>query len=123
MAKKDYLRLCIKQGEEKNVAFTIKADGKAMDLSSYTIRLQVKRAPLEKAEPIVLKEVTTVTDISTVGQINQPQQGVVTFHFLKEDTSYPVGEYPLVISLVAPGVDDIISSQCCNKAIYNICEQ
>ena len=94
-----------------------------MDVSNYTIKLQVKRAPLEKAEPIVLKEVTTVSDINTIGQINQPQQGIVTFHFLKEDTSFPIGEYPLVISLVAPGVDDIISRQCCNKAIYNIWQQ
>ena len=45
-----------------------------MDLSNYTIKLQVKRAPLEKAEPIVLKEVTTVTDITNTDEYRKKKE-------------------------------------------------
>lgn len=117
------LRLPVKQGEEINVGFTIKQDGEVMDLSAYTVHFQVKKAPLVNMPAIVDKEITTVSDDNTIGRINIPQQGQFFVHLLPEDTSYPVGEYSLIIALEQDGLVDIISSKCCNKAVYKICEQ
>lgn len=117
------LRLPVKQGEEINVSFTIKTDGTPMDLSLYNIRFQVKKAPLEKVEPIIDKLINTTSDINTIGNITDPTNGVFVVHLNKEDTSFPTGEYSLIIALEQEGLVDIISSKCCNKAIYKICEQ
>lgn len=113
----------VKQGEELNVGFTIKQDGEPMDLSSYTVRFQVKRVPLVTAPAIVDKLITVASDINDVGQITYPLQGEIVIHLNKIDTSFPPGDYSLIISLEAEGFVDIISSKCCNKAIYKICEQ
>ena len=117
------LKVSVKQGEELNVGFTIKQDGEVMDLSSYTVRFQVKKVPLVNAQAIIDKEITAVSDINDVGQITYPLRGQLVVHLKEEDTSFPPGEYALVISLEAPNYIDIISSKCCNKAIYKICEQ
>lgn len=117
------LKLNVKQGEEINVGFTIKQNGEPMGLSDYTVHFQVKRVPLANAPAIVDKLITTTSDINTVGIINYPNQGQFVVHLGVEDTSYPTGEYSLIISLEQEGLIDIISSKCCNKAIYKICEQ
>ena len=117
------LILPIKQGEELNIGFTIKQNGTVMDLSDYTIRVQVKKVPLVTYPSMIDKEITTVSDINDVGQINHPQQGQFVIHLKEADTSFPPGDYNLIISLEQPGYIDIISSKCCNKAIYRICEQ
>lgn len=117
------LVLPVKQGEELNFGFTIKEGGNPMDLSSYTVRFQVKRTPLVNAPAIIDKEITTVSDMNTTGMIDSPQQGQFTVHLMEQDTSYPVGEYSLIISLEKENYVDIISSKCCNKAIYKICQQ
>lgn len=117
------LRLPVKQGEEINVGFTIKEGGEPMDLSDYSIHFQVKKVPLVTAPAIVDKIITTSSDMNTVGRINYPQQGQFTVHLLEADTSYPPGEYALIIAVEADNYIDIISSKCCNKAVYKICEQ
>ena len=117
------LILPVKQGEELNIGFTIKQDGSPMDLSDYTVRVQVKKVPLVTYPAMIDKEITTTSDINTIGQINYPQQGQFVIHLTEEDTSYAPGDYSLIISIEQPGYIDIISSKCCNKAIYRICEQ
>lgn len=117
------LILPIKQGEELNVGFTIKQDGQAMDLSDYTVRVQVKKVPLVTYPSMIDKEITVSSDINTVGQITAPQQGQFVIHLTLEDTSFPIGDYSLIISLEADNYIDIVSSKCCNKSIYRICEQ
>ena len=117
------LKLPIKQGEELNVGFTIKQDGNPMDLTEYTVRVQVKKVPLVTYPAMIDKAITVSSDINTIGNITGPQQGEFVLHLTEEDTSYPTGDYSLIISLEQPGYVDIISSKCCNKAIYRICEQ
>lgn len=117
------LKLPVKQGEEINVGFTVNQDGNPMDLSDYTIRFQVKKVPLVNAPALIDKEITTVSDMNSIGMINYPQQGQFTVHLNVDDTSFPPGEYSLIIALEQEGLVDIISSKCCNKAIYKICEQ
>lgn len=123
MANREYLKVCVKQGEEKNISFKITTNNSPLYLGEYSIKFQVKAAPLEKAVPLIDKLITTTSDINTVGQINQPELGTVTVHLTKKDTSFPTGEYSLIIALVGYNYEDIISSECCNKAVYNICEQ
>lgn len=115
--------LCVKQGEEFNRSFTIKTDGSPMDLSSYNIRFQIKRTPLIEAPSIIDKLITTSSDDNTIGRINLPESGQFFVHLLEEDTSFPIGDYSLIITLESPHYKDIISSSCCNEAIYKICEQ
>ncbi len=116
------LKLPVKQGEEINVGFTINTNETPMDLTDYTIHFQVKRAPLVNAPAIVDKLITTDSDINTVGMINYPQQGQFVVHLNVEDTSFPTGEYSLIIALEQEGLIDIISTKCRHKATYNICE-
>lgn len=117
------LKLPVKQGEEINVGFTINQGGSPMNLSDYTVRFEVKRSPLVTAQPIISKDITTVSDGNIVGMIDAPLNGKFFVHLLPEDTSYPIGDYYLIIALVAPHTNDIISSGCCSGAKFKICEQ
>lgn len=119
----DYLKVCVKQGEELDIPFTLKENDNPMDLTENSIRFQVKRVPLVDKPSIIDKVITTTSDENTVGIINNPTNGEFKIHLSKEDTSYPAGEYSLIISLEGENYIDIISSDCCNKAIYKICEQ
>lgn len=113
----------VKQGEELNIHFYVRQDGNLMDISDYNIHFQVKKAPLEAAQCIIDKIITVDSEYNDVGRITDPQEGSFIVHLTKHDTSFPIGDYALVISLEADNYIDIISSKCCNKAIYKICEQ
>ena len=117
--------VCVKQGIERSLSFTIKAGGKPLDLTEYTVLFEVKKYPLEKVEPIISKEITSTSDEATVGQITNPVGGQLVVRLLKEDTSFPVGKYFLVVHLVGGQTNDdnIISSNCCQTAIFKICKQ
>ena len=117
------LKVAVKQGEELNISFTIKQEGEPLDLSNYSVSFKVKRNPLLSSEPIIDKYITLVSDGNEVGIIDNPEQGKFYVHLKEEDTSFPVGEYSLIIALIAPYTNDIISSSCCNGAIFKICEQ
>ena len=117
------LKIAVKQGEELNIGLTINEEGSPLDLSDFNIRFQVKKVPLVNAPAIVDKLITTTSDITTVGQITYPLQGQLEVHLGLEDTSFPPGEYALIIALEGENYVDIISSKCCNKAIYKVCEQ
>lgn len=156
------LKLKVKQGEEKSVGFTIKQNGVAMPLAAYIIHFQVKRTPIVNNKPIVNKYITTSdfseeiynidgikvsipSDINIDGQITSASSGQFQVHLNEIDTSYPTGDYYLIISLeqyedkldedgnvmydddnhIIKTISycDIISSECCNSAKYIICEQ
>ena len=139
------LLIKVKQGEDMSIGFTIKQNDLPMDLTSYTVHFQVKQNPIKSCKPIVDKYITTNSDINTIGKITEAYNGEVQVHLNEEDTSFNTGDYFLVISLETykhkkdeNGVDmfdengepimvidycNIISSECCNNAIYRICEQ
>lgn len=155
------LKLKVKQGEDKSVGFTIKQNNSPMNLTNYTVHFQVKKTPVVTSKPIVDKYITVSSfpliynidglnvqipsDINKAGQITNPTSGQIQVHLGEKDTSYPTGEYYLIISLeqYADKLDkngnvmydddnhiiktvsycDIISSECCNSAKYIICEQ
>lgn len=119
----EYLKLCVKQGEELDVQFNIKNNNNPLDLTNYGIRFMVKKVPLVTSEPIINKFITTTSEANDVGIINNPNNGGFKVHLKTEDTSFAIGEYSLIIQLEKDNYIDIISSNCCNKAIYKINEQ
>lgn len=123
MASKCGVKLTVKQGEELNRLFTIKTNGEPMSLYGYTVRVQVKPSPLERVKSFIDKSITEVSDINEEGIINAPVQGQFTLHLTTKDTSLPVGEYYLVISLQQYKYNNIISSNDCGTAQFIVCEQ
>lgn len=155
------LKLKVKQGEEKSIGFTIKQNNEPMSLENLTVHFQVKLDPTVSSKPIINKYITTnnayaiynidgekvniPSDINKAGQITNPTNGVFQVHLDERDTSFPIGDYYLIISIeeYEDKLDEdgnvmydddnhiiktisrcnIISSNCCNNAIYKICEQ
>lgn len=119
----DRVVLKVKQGEELNIGFTIKQGGHPFNLSGYNVLVQVKNNPTVKSKAIVDKVITSVSDDNEVGVITIPNQGQFTLHLTKEDTSFPIGEYYLVIAIQNDSEENIISSTNCTTAVYEICAQ
>lgn len=119
----DKVILKIKQGEALPVVMTIKSGGNPFDLSDCSLTVQVKDAPYIDIPALFTKEITTTSDLNTVGQITDPTSGKFQIMFTQEDTSYPVNEYALIITLNNGISKDIISSKCCGSGQYIICPQ
>lgn len=118
------LTICVKQGEDVLRRVQLKTGDIPLDLSSYqNVTVQVKKAPLVTAKPMFEKVITTVSDDTKDGVITSPSNGEFVIRFTKEDTSYPAGDYFFVMILNGNGMSDIVSSTCCNQAIYRICTQ
>ena len=118
------LVICIKQGENISKQITIKSGDSPLDLSTYdNITVDVKKSPYEQYEPIIHKVITTISDDRTTGRITDPTNGILQVRFTEEDTSFPPNDYYLIIYLNGNGNSDIISSKCCDNAIYRICTQ
>jgi hypothetical protein len=115
--------LKVKQGEVINVGFTIKQGGQPMLLTGYTVNFQVKSSPTVKNKPLVNKIITTTSDANTDGVINYPNLGQFYVHLNEKDTSLPIGDYYLIISIQRFNENNIISSTCCTTAKFIICEQ
>lgn len=119
------LTMCVKQGENisREVSITV-SGGQPFDLTNYdNITVEVKKAPYEQFEPIFTKVITQDSDMDTMGRITNPSQGKFQIRFTEEDTSIPATDYYLIIYLNGNGSSDIISSNCCNNAIYRVCSQ
>lgn len=117
--------ITIKQGEAKSIGFTVLAGEVPMDLTDWTISFEVKKQPYETVEPFISKNITTTSDPAIDGMITNPNGGQFKVRLNEEDTGYPVGKYYLIITLMG-GIDDskdIVSSQCCQTAIFRICKQ
>lgn len=118
------LTICVKQGEDVSRRVQLKTSDVPLDLSTYeNVTVQVKRAPLVTAKPMFEKVITTISDETKDGVITSPSNGEFVIRFTEEDTSYPVGDYFLIMILNGNGMSDIVSSTCCNQAIYRICTQ
>lgn len=117
------LILKIKQGEQLSIEAKITEGGRPLDLSNAIIEVEVKEAPYVDVEPLFKKTITTTSDQAVDGQITDPLNGVFQIRLNEPDTSFPVGNYSLVM-FYNDGVNkDIISSRCCNSGEYIICEQ
>lgn len=119
----DRVYLKVKQGEELSIGFTIKQGGHPFNLSGYNVLVQVKNNPTVKSKPLVDKIITTVSDDTDQGIINNADGGQFILRLKKEDTSLPIGEYYLIIAIKNDNEENIISSTNCTTAVYEICEQ
>jgi hypothetical protein len=119
----DRVYLKVKQGEELGIGFTIKQGGRPFNLDGYNVLVQVKNNPTVKSKALVDKVITTVSNEEEVGIIDSPNLGKFTLHLTKEDTSFPIGEYYLVIAIQNDREENIISSTNCTTAVYEICAQ
>lgn len=118
------LKVRIKQGEVLNKIFTIKQGDLPLDLSPYKVRVQVKNSPNIKGKSIIDKIITQTSDINKEGQITNPGGGEFILHITEEDSSFPIQDYYLVISIMEDDVyNNIISSSDCSTAMFSICEQ
>ena len=118
------LIICVKQDENISKQITIKSGGQPLDLSTYdNVTIEVKKAPYEQFEPIIQKVITTTSNDATTGRITNAAGGVLQVRFTQADTSFPPNDYYLIIYLNGNGSSDIISSQCCDSAIYRVCTQ
>lgn len=117
------LILTVKQGEELNFPITVKEAGSPKDLTTATIRVQVKKTPYEATVPMFEKVITATSDPLTQGQITDPMLGELFVRFLVADTSYPPNDYSLVIFLEQNNEKDIISGNACSNGVYKICTQ
>lgn len=113
----------VKQGESLPIDMVIKSDGEPIDLTTATIKVEVKKAPYVNIEPMFTKIITITSDQATTGAIVDPLSGRFQIRFTEEDTSYPANTYYLVMFLEYGGANDIISSDCCNNGEYIICGQ
>lgn len=119
----DRVQLKVKQGEELNISFTIKQGNNPFNLSGYNVLVQVKNNPTVKSKPLVDKVITTTSDANDIGIISYPDLGEFNLHLNKEDTSFPIGEYYLIIAIKNENEENIISSSNCTTAVYEICAQ
>ena len=113
----------VKQGEALSIDMVIKSDGEPVDLTSATIKVEVKKAPYVDYEPMFTKIITVNSDQATDGQIVDPLNGRFQVRLNEEDTSYPPNSYYLVVFFGYGSNNDIISSDYCNNGEYRVCTQ
>ena len=113
----------VKQGEALSIDMVIKSDGEPVDLTSATIKVEVKKAPYVDFEPMFTKTITVNSSQETDGQIVDPLNGRFQVRFNTEDTSYPPNTYYLVVFFDYGPNNDIISADYCNNGEYRVCTQ
>lgn len=119
----DRVVLKVKQGEELNLSFTVKQGNNPFNLSGYNVIVEAKYAPTVKSKTLFRKVLTPNSDSTDMGIILYPNLGEFVLHLNKEDTSFPIGEYSLVIAVQNDFEENIISSSNCTSAVYEICPQ
>lgn len=84
-------------------------DFEPMDLDPYKIRFSVLGAPTANGIPLVVHDITQVTEIETDGQITVPQNGEFCFTLTKEDTNLlGLGHHPIKIDFLDIETDDYV---------------
>ena len=116
------LVLEVKQGESRSFGFTIKQKGEPMDLSDYTVTVQVKKSPYFKIKSLIEKRVTT--ELSEDGRIYDAEQGQFKITFTEVDTTIlPPDDYYLIIFLENGPTKIIISGEGNKSGILRFCKQ
>ena len=116
------LVLEVKQGESRSFGFTIKQKGEPMDLSNYTVTVQVKKSPYFKVKSLIEKRVTT--ELSDDGRIYNAELGQFKITFSETDTTeLPPDDYYLIIFLENGPTKIIISGEGNKSGILRFCKQ
>ena len=116
------LVLEVKQGEARSFGFTIKQKGEPMDLTDYTVTVQVKKSPYFKIEPLIEKRVTT--ELSDDGRIYNAELGQFKITFSEYDTTtLAPDDYYLIIFIENGSTKIIISGEGNKSGILRFCKQ
>lgn len=116
------LVLEVKQGESRSFGFTIKQKGEPMNLTDYTVTVQVKKSPYFKVKSLIEKRVTT--ELSDDGQIYGAELGQFKITFTESDTTkLPPDDYYLIIFLENGPTKIIISGEGNKSGILRFCKQ
>ena len=112
----------VKQGEARSFGFTIKQKGEPMDLTDYTVTVQVKKSPYFKVKSLIEKRVTTT--LTGDGRIYDAEQGQFKITFTESDTTeLPPDDYYLIIFLENGPTKIIISGEGNKSGILRFCKQ
>ena len=112
----------VKQGESRSFGFTIKQKGEPMDLTNYTVTVQIKKSPYFKVKPLIEKRVTTT--LTGDGRIYDAELGKFKITFTKTDTTeLPPDDYYLIIFLENGPTKIIISGEGNKSGILRFCKQ
>lgn len=101
-----FMDAVVVKGQTKGFSCTIQINENSdnfspLDLSLYSVRLRVLGAPTNDAKILLEKVITGNTDIETVGQIDDPENGSFTFVISADDTnSLGLGAFPLSLALI-----------------------
>ena len=116
------LVLEVKQGESRSFGFTIKQKGEPMDLTDYSVTVQVKKSPYFKIKSLIEKRVTTT--LTGDGRIYNAEQGQFKITFSETDTTeLPPDDYYLIIFLENGPTKIIISGEGNKSGILRFCKQ
>ena len=116
------LVLEVKQGESRSFGFTIKQKGEPMDLTNYSVTVQVKKSPYFKVKSLIEKRVTTT--LTGDGRIYDAEQGRFKITFTEADTTIlPPDDYYLIIFLENGPTKIIISGEGNKSGILRFCKQ
>ena len=116
------LVLEVKQGESRSFGFTIKQKGEPMDLTDYSVTVQVKKSPYFKVKPLIEKQVTTT--LTGDGRIYDAALGQFKITFTEGDTTkLPPDDYYLIIFLENGSTKIIISGEGNKSGILRFCKQ
>jgi hypothetical protein len=116
------IELVMKQGTRQSFNLTIKTkEGNPVDLSSYTVQVDIKKYPLVKVDSLISFYVTQ--DSSENGQITDPMNGKVTVTITEDNSSLSPAIYYLIVQLTNPSNTIIISGNGDSTGILKICNQ
>ena len=121
----DRVEILIKQGEQRTYNFTIyNSDGTPIDLTNFYIKVEIKKYPLYKVEPLITKYINSVE--SPDGWIEEPTTGKFTMVIRTEDTTtLNPAEYYLIIYMNSYDNSsiNIISGEGDKSGVLKICRQ
>lgn len=116
------LVLTVNQGEQRSFSFTLLQDDEPLNLDGYTILVYVMNAPYAQLEPIISKEITTTSDINTIGQITDTSQGKFIVTFLEDEINIPPYDYYFVAEITDGYVTQNITHNGNYSAIFRVRE-
>ena len=116
------LVLAVSQGEQRSFSFTLLQDDAPLDLEGYTVLIYVMNAPYAQLEPIISKEITTVSDYNTVGQITDVNEGKFVVTFTEDEINIPPYDYYFVAELTDGFTTQNITHNGNYSAIFRVME-
>ena len=114
--------LTVSQGEARGFSFTLLQDDEPLDLTDWVVKVYVMQAPYATLEPIISKEITTSSDINTVGQITEPTEGKFQIQFSEEELNLPPYDYYFVAEITDGYVIQNITHNGNYSAIFRVKE-